>query len=62
MSTASRVIHVHVNALTEKEARGLEERLGKVLGAGARRGCRLEADAGPPRPGDLRIALRGRFR
>ena len=26
------VIHIHVNALTEKEARGLQERLGKVLG------------------------------
>ena len=56
------VIHIHINALSADEARGLKERLGKVLDAGARRGRRLEADAGAARPRDLGVPLSSRSR
>ena len=52
------VIQVHVGRFRQDQAEGLKERLGKMLGQVRAAVKRLEADAGPPRPGDLRFPLR----
>ena len=51
------VVHVHVPRLTADQANALAERLRKMLDQVRAAVSRLEADAGPARPGDLRVPL-----